>query len=225
MSKQRMDEIFSLIPQSEIIADIGCDHGILVNKLAQSDKCKLILASEISEKSLQKAKNNFRGGLVPVKFIFSNGLDSFSKEEFPDCVIIAGMGGAEIIDILSRCDLSKINTLILQPMRDLHKVRDFIIRYFKIKKDFIKFFKGKFYTFILCEKGADELNEEQLYLGKTSFYDAPLDFERYLDYNIAKYQKYSNAVNGHIDEINTTMSFLQGVKEKYYGKNIRVSKS
>lgn len=225
MSKQRMDVVFSLIPQGEIIADVGCDHGILVNKLAQSNKCKLILASEISEKSLQKAKNNFRGGLVPVKFIFSNGLDAFDKNEYPDCVVIAGMGGLEIIDILSRCDLSKIKTLIIQPMRDQFKVREFISKHFKIKNDFIKYIKDKFYTFMYCESGTDLLSNEELYLGKTSFYDAPLDFEKYLDYNITKYKEYSNAANKPIDEIDKKIVFLQKVKEKYYGKNIRISKN
>lgn len=45
-----------LVPECEVFADIGCDHGILSEYIISSGKAKKVLASDISENSLAKAK-------------------------------------------------------------------------------------------------------------------------------------------------------------------------
>lgn len=223
MSNKRISILFSLLPQSKIIADVGCDHGYLVNKIAQSNIAEMVVGSEISKGSLEKAKSNFNYDLakIPVEFILSDGLKLYDKIK-PDCVVIAGMGGCEIIKILQDYEYKEsIKTLVLQPMRNQDKLRLFLQKNYFIEKDFIVKIKDVFYTFILAVKGSDNLNEEEIIIGKSCFLHSPIDFKEYLDYNINNFKNYKenaqNLVNSQ--KLNEKINFLIKVKEKYYGKD------
>ena len=66
-----------------------------------------------------------------------------------DTIIIAGMGGELIIDILNRGKVffDKKNTFILSPHTKVDEVRDYLIRKgFKIIKEDMCIDEGKFYT-------------------------------------------------------------------------------
>ena len=61
------------------------------------------------------------------------------------------MGGIEIIKILSY--YLNIKNLVLQPMHNQKELRLFLINNgYNIKKDEILFDKGKYYTFLVCNK-------------------------------------------------------------------------
>lgn len=219
MPNKRMEILFSLIPENNtVIADIGCDHGYLVNMLAQSNKAKLVVASDISLPSLEKAKKNFdtKKASTEVKFIHSNGLDNYIDIK-PDCVIIAGMGGKEIEKILSNAK-NDIKTIILQPMHDQEDLRIFLANHFFIQKDFYVKIHNRFYNFILAHMGKDTLSNSQIICGKTSFLDAPLDFKEFLDYNIKRYQNYLLASKEETTTLilKEKLEVLVRAKEQYY---------
>ena len=52
---KRLEEIFSVLPSSEIFADIGCDHGYISKQMLDSGKANKVLFADISAKSLKKA--------------------------------------------------------------------------------------------------------------------------------------------------------------------------
>ena len=67
------------------------------------------------------------------------------------------MGGIEIIKILSY--YLNIKNLVLQPMHNQKELRLFLINNgYNIKKDEILFDKGKYYTFLVCNKLKNEYN-------------------------------------------------------------------
>ena len=77
----------------DIIADIGCDHGRLGAMLLLENRAKHLIASDISEKSLQKAKHCLqRHGLTGrAEFTVADGLEALDQKV--DTVCILGMGG------------------------------------------------------------------------------------------------------------------------------------
>lgn len=100
---ERMERIVSYCTRCDTIADIGCDHGYVACALALSRRCKRVIASDVSEKSLQKARELARRLQLTDRIYcrHGNGLSVLAAGEAGG-IIIAGMGGPLICEILSR---------------------------------------------------------------------------------------------------------------------------
>ena len=94
----RIDAVCSLILPGESLADIGCDHG-LVAKYALENGVKRVIAADVSEKSLNKARE-LLSGRQNVRFVVSDGFDSI--DERVEQAVIAGMGGSRIVELIDR---------------------------------------------------------------------------------------------------------------------------
>ena len=153
----RLQVLADLIKKGSSVADIGTDHGHLPVYLVQTDTVKKIIASDISISSLESAKHSAAEYNVTDKIVFINapGLEGISPYEV-DTIVIAGMGGETIIDILK--DIHRIKNqninLILQPQSKLDLLSRFLydndhtIRETKIVRD-----KKKQYTVISARSG------------------------------------------------------------------------
>ena len=73
----RISAVCSLIRPCDCLADIGCDHG-LVAKYALDNGVKEVIAADISEGSLKKAKK-LLGGYPNVTYRLSDGFDRLRK--------------------------------------------------------------------------------------------------------------------------------------------------
>lgn len=98
----RLAAVAAYVRVGKNAADVGCDHGYLAAWLAKSGKCPQVIATDINEKPLEKAKNLFsRLNLnTQCHAVCTNGLVGICPDEVDD-VIIAGLGGdiiSEIID-------------------------------------------------------------------------------------------------------------------------------
>ncbi len=114
----RIRAIVELMPSVANVADIGCDHG-LTGLLSLSEKKAIqVIATDISEPSLRKAYDLAENyGLISFyDFRLGDGLDVIDKEEV-DAIIISGMGGELMRDILEKgkSKISSLTTLILSP--------------------------------------------------------------------------------------------------------------
>jgi tRNA A22 N-methylase len=109
------------------MADIGTDHGFLPIYLWQCGMCDKVIMTDVSRGSLSKAMADAEAAEPGHHFDFrlGNGLEVIEAEEVDD-IVIAGMGGELIRDILSK-DLAKTRTFkkfILQP-----RSRSGVLRY------------------------------------------------------------------------------------------------
>lgn len=163
----RLDEIFSHLTPCEVLADVGCDHGYLAQKALRNGVCKRVIISDISAPSLQKAINL----LTPfakedrVISLVSDGFKGYAVT--PNQAIIAGMGGEEIIKILISSPFI-VERLILQPMKNVDKLRVYLTENgYKIITDYV-FKDGKFYDLIVCERGKDNLTQNEITFGRTN---------------------------------------------------------
>ncbi len=116
------------IPPCETLVDCGCDHGYVSIYAARHGKAEKITASDINRGPLENAgREIFAAGLSgKIKTVLTDGLDGIEPH---DCVVIAGMGGEMIADIISRAPWTKDEcTLVLQPMTRAEVLREYLYR-------------------------------------------------------------------------------------------------
>lgn len=108
------------------VCDVGTDHAYLVAELIKSGKCSSAIACDIADGPLNFAKQTVKKNAIEdkVKIVRSDGLDNISPDGITD-VVIAGMGGELIRDIVVRTEWLKNNVnLILQPMTKPEVLRE-----------------------------------------------------------------------------------------------------
>ena len=164
---ERLKEIFSLLPNASVFADVGCDHGYVAKEVLKSGKAEKVIISDISAKCLAKAETLLKDEISDGRAIsaISNGFEKLPK---CDLALIAGMGGEEIISILKNAWFLP-QTLVLQPMKNLPKLRVFLVDLgYKIIKDYVFTAEQKYYDLLLVEKGEDELSDDEIEFGRTN---------------------------------------------------------
>lgn len=183
---KRLERIFSEIPACKSFADVGCDHGFIAEKMLISGKCSHVTISDISEPSLQKAKKLLypfiQKGMVTA--ICTDGLNGVDCNT--DAVLIAGMGGEEIIKILHESPFLPLN-LVLQPMKNVDKVRKELINLgYSINKDYL-FYDKKYYNLLVCRLGEmqEPYTEKELIFGRDNLKQRSDDFMLYVTREIA----------------------------------------
>lgn len=164
----RIEHICSYISPCESFADVGCDHGYCSLHALKSGKCKKAYISDISAKSLSKAEALLKE-YIDEGVCFSvcgDGLAGIPRDT--EQVLIAGMGGMEIIKILKEGFIPR--KFIFQPMKNADKLRTYLIECgCSITADDI-FFDGKYYFIIKGERtgGTAPYSAAQLFLGRDS---------------------------------------------------------
>jgi len=115
----RLKTIAGLVPKGSFVGDVGSDHGYVPIYLVQEGICAKAIASDINEGPTENARQAvLEAGLTDVIQVrHGGGLLPYEVGEI-DTVIIAGMGGLLIRDILlERPEMSaSVKTFILQPM-------------------------------------------------------------------------------------------------------------
>jgi tRNA (adenine22-N1)-methyltransferase len=117
---KRLAACAALVRQGLSIADIGTDHALIPVFLWQNGWTDII-AADIKPGPLESARENIVKHGANIKLILSNGFENLPPR---DDVIIAGMGGETIAEILAGCRHKDQNTrFILQPMTKQDRLR------------------------------------------------------------------------------------------------------
>ena len=126
---KRLESIKKHIPLSGGLADIGTDHGYIPISLCKNGHHGRIVAADIKPGPLNNAKQTaiISGVADEIEFILCDGLSGVSPDGI-DTVVIAGMGGETIADILAAAPWSKQDKrlLILQPMTKSEFLREWL---------------------------------------------------------------------------------------------------
>lgn len=181
----RQQTIAMALPKVHTLADVGCDHGYIGAYAIVNDIADKVYFCDISSASLDKARLLCDKLQISGKadFVCQDGL----KQIAVDCAVIAGMGGLEIIQILSNTQILP-HTLVLQPMRNQGDVRRYVTSQgYGVVSDKM-FFDGKFYDLIVCSKDCDkkQLNQEEIAFGKDNVNMYNADFVWYQEKEIKK---------------------------------------
>ena len=218
----RLEKIIDLCDNVKTIADIGCDHGYVSAELILSNRCEKVVATDISAPSLNKAIM-FCDSLNIKNYISFRQGDGFSviyKADKVKQAIIAGLGGMEIIKILEEKQL-KLKNFILNPMRDVVKLREYLIENnYKIVNDFLVYEDGIYYNIIKVKKAGlfsnNKLKPLEIYFGKDNF-DSNLEvFKNYLYYEKEKLEELNDKINGltkaneaHLIYIDAALTYIE----------------
>lgn len=186
----RLDKICGKI-SADTIADIGTDHAYIPINALLTNKCRRAAASDIRSGPLEIAAANVKKYALEDKISLrlGAGLSKIEKYE-ADEIIIAGMGGIMIRDIIAE-DMEKARSckrLILQPMNAAPELRGFLFENnFKISCEDLAVEGFKVYNIFICEKGAQTADELNLHIPKLLYGNE--NFGIFLDKKIREFNK------------------------------------
>ncbi len=162
----RLKTLADMVTKGSTVADVGCDHAYVSIYLMDRKIAKEVIAMDINKGPLQKARENIESQHLSdrIKTKLSDGLMELSPGDV-DAILIAGMGGALTVNILSaREDVVKqVKEMILSPHSEIFLVREYLRTHgFTIVKEQMVKEGGKYYTMIkaLRSKEEDSQSEE-----------------------------------------------------------------
>lgn len=167
---KRLQTTAQMVPHHCRLADIGADRGELSYALLERKQVEHIILSDISPRSLQRAKILFQDAPFAshAAFRVGSGLTVLAPSEV-DCAVLAGMGGDTVIGIFEEAPTvaSALKTIIVQAMGNSHKVRRYFMNHhFTITAEAMVEEGGKCYTILKAEPGEMLWTEQELFGGK-----------------------------------------------------------
>lgn len=182
----RLQAIYDEIMPCDCVVDVGTDHGKIPIKAVLDGKCNRAIATDISAPSLNKAR------LAAIKYDVTSkvdcrvgdGLVTINDGE-RDTLVIAGMGGLEIINILKGCG-NRFNRYIMLPHRNTLQLRAHLeLCGLYPESDYMIECNDKFYNLLVTTDGACAPSTFELKYGKSR--NTPI-FRAFLTKEIAKAQ-------------------------------------
>ncbi len=181
---KRLTEIINFAAKGKKVCDIGCDHGIVGIELITNHNVEFVIFSDILLAPLSSAVDNVKAVGIDndkVAFRVGDGLTTIEIGEV-DTVIITGMGGKTIIDILS-ADLDKTRSykyFILQPTNGERILRQWLCENcFVITDETLVEDNDIYYETFAVSHGKDNLSEKQIKFGKHLNYNDKIFVNKY----------------------------------------------
>ena len=217
---ERLSAAASLVRRGAVIADIGTDHGYIPISLLQEGKIQSAAASDIRPGPLNRAIANAEkyGVSEKIHFFLTDGLQNIPLADL--CItdiIICGMGGELISEILSACPYIQNENirLILQPMSAVESLRKYLAdNGFTIPEERLACSNRKLYQCIAAQYDGmiHEYTPSQLLLGKQIIKRGAKDplFTPLLQKYIQKtHREYQGKLQGGSDDAEQTHTLLK----------------
>lgn len=187
----RLAALAELVPEGSRVADIGTDHAYLPIELVQGHIVTSAIAGDVHLGPWKAAKEHVDAlGLTHrISVRLGDGITVLSPEEV-DVVIIAGMGGQTIIEILTgKPEVTKsLKRLILQPMVAANTVRRWLNEnQWDVVDERLVQEEGRLYEIVVAEPGRATSCEPIMYdIGEKLWRDKPELLSVHIDQLIAQ---------------------------------------
>jgi tRNA (adenine22-N1)-methyltransferase len=190
----RLQTMLSCIRECGTLADIGTDHAYLPIEAVRGGLCKKAIACDIVKGPLDTAKKNIKAAGLEnyIETRLGDGLQPLQKNE-ADCIVIAGMGGMNIMEILESPKAGN-SKLILQAQHDLEELRRFLhAKKYRIKEYLVRE-RSRFYVVTEAEKAGtiETWTDKEYFLGKAE----SEDLQAYFCGMHSKIAKYIDSLDG-----------------------------
>ena len=161
----RLQCVANCIEKCNVLADIGTDHAYIPIYTIQKGIAQKAIASDVVEGPLKIATDNICSHKLADKIqpCLANGLESAADA---DTIVIAGMGGKLICDILKdNIEIAKkAKRLIIQPMTCGYELRKFLHENnFSIIKECLAKEDEKIYNIMVVESGKEFYQDDFYY--------------------------------------------------------------
>ena len=194
----RLAALAAYVPKGSRVIDVGTDHAYIPIFLREQQIAISCVATDINKGPLEKAALNINAhGIDHIRLFQTNGLVGLEEEE-ADVIMISGMGGFLIVDILKNTLplVKRMKKLILQPQQDIDKVRECLHEIgFKIEDETFVKDDDKYYTVIAAVPGKEHYEKEEDYLyGRCLIAKKDAVFKEWVNYKLAKQEGIYEAI-------------------------------
>ncbi|MBQ3424038.1 MAG: SAM-dependent methyltransferase [Clostridia bacterium] len=187
----RLTTVARMVGHVAYCADVGCDHGRLGAWLIQTGMCQRVQMADISEASLQKARDLIgRLGLEEqVDFVVCDGVSGLKPPL--ETVVIAGMGGKTIADIVHRGRnmLGKARLVLAPNVAAAHLRRSLSEDGYRIVDECLVKDEGRWYAVISACSGESDYSVEQIEVGPVLLSRMPPELAGYGRFRLRVAQK------------------------------------
>lgn len=187
---KRLISISNFIDDNSKVIDVGCDHALLDIYLFKNKKNISLIASDVRSGPLKQAKRNIDKYNCDIKVKLGYGISTIESDV--DTVVIAGMGGDTIVDILNNDSnlLVNVEKMVLSPQSEWMKVRKVISSLgFYISNEILVEDSDKYYLIIEAKKGYKDYNDLELEYGPLLLKNKSLEFLSYYKKVLAEEEK------------------------------------
>lgn len=196
---RRLAAICALLPETDGVVDVGTDHGHIPVHLLQTGFSGRVCATDIREGPLSTARRTAEefGFADKINFYLTDGLTGIAGAGIAS-VVIAGMGGENIADILDRAPWTKENRLlVLQPMSKAPFLRSWLLENgFRIETESLVE-DGPVYELLTARGGQDmPYSPAELLTGRFALIKSDPLFPARLKTLIAKQQRAITGLSG-----------------------------
>ncbi len=158
---ERLKAVAGMVSKGGAAVDIGTDHAYIPIYLVEKGIKDRAIAGDVNSGPLDIARKNIEDHDLAgrITLCLSDGLANVEVKP-GDSVIIAGMGGLLVKNILSRSEdkARKAGELILQPQSEYSKLRQYLcLAGFRIIDEDAVFEDGKFYFVIKAGSFGNEV--------------------------------------------------------------------
>ncbi len=205
MKYKKIKFIVNQIKENQKVLDVGTDHCLVPIFLKTKYKNILVHASEINPKPLEIAKKNLSSKKIDgVKLFLMNGIEDIDPN-FYDIIIISGMGGKTISEIISKKQF--LGSYILHPTNEISFLRKEIENLgMNIIDEYIVKENNFFNIIIKTNFEKTKFSEKELFLGPKIIKNKNLNYrDEYFAFLLSKFekiQKLSNNYDLYSKEIN-----------------------
>jgi len=194
------------------LADIGTDHAQLPIAAITKKHVSYALAIDNKKGPYEIAKKHVEISKLENKISVILGEGLLEIDDAVDVVVISGMGGSLIAEILLKADLKNIRRFILQPNNDSFFVRKALMEInYKIEDEQIISDKNKHYDLIIAKQGKEYYNNLQLTFGPINLLNKSTIFVDQLNREIIRLKKLLDTISSlqRITEINQEIALLK----------------
>jgi len=194
----RLQAVLDLVRHSKILADIGTDHAYLPIEAVRAGLCQKAIACDINKGPLEIAAANIEMAQLSdrIETRLGDGLAPVHQNE-ADCIVISGMGGMRIWNILhtQQAKAQFAKKLILQPQHNLEELRRSLHDTgYEIRTEKLIYEDSRFYVILLAgHTGKISTWTEQEYFFGKHITESP-HFLQYLEYHQSKIARYIQSI-------------------------------
>lgn len=223
MLEQRLAQLADMVDKGSRLADIGTDHAYLPIALVKDQIIDFAVASDVAAGPLTNAINDIKNAGLENKIItrLGSGLETIKPEDKIDTIVIAGMGGKLMRDLLDKPTQDNIfySNLILEPNVGEPLVRKWLMDHsYKIIEERIIEVSGHIYELIKAKRVNQpiQLTEAEIQFGPLLLKERnPIFIKKWT--NQLKFQKnllsnLQKAKKINIEKVNTTKQLITNIE-------------
>ena len=124
---KRLEQVVTMIPPCQTVADVGTDHGFLAVALIEKEIAGRVIAIDVNRGPLESAKRFVKERRLEdhIECRLGDGLAVTTAGEI-DCAVICGMGG-ELMQHIISVGPEWLQTYVVQPQSHREELKKFFV--------------------------------------------------------------------------------------------------